>query len=115
MPSERSAAVHSSRADRAQQFMPFAALRGYYDLIRERERKRNTQPRHEVTEEEARELSWKFSQIKRREMVSVTYYDGEAYVTVCGLVSDIDEAARTITIVKTTVNFDDIVRIDCGE
>ena len=26
------------RADRAQQFMPFAALKGYYDLIRERER-----------------------------------------------------------------------------
>ena len=33
MPSDR-----APRAGRAQQFMPFAALRGYYDLIRERER-----------------------------------------------------------------------------
>ena len=43
------------RANRAAQFMPFAALRGYYDLLRTKERV--PEPRHELTEEEARELS----------------------------------------------------------
>ena len=38
------------RADRAQQFMPFAALKGYYDLIRERER--TVEPRRELTDEQ---------------------------------------------------------------
>ena len=42
------------RADRAQQFMPFAALKGYYDLIRERERV--AEPKRELTDE-AREAA----------------------------------------------------------
>ena len=54
------------RADRAQQFMPFAALKGYYDLIRERERV--AEPKRELTDEQALELSRKLSQLKRREM-----------------------------------------------
>ena len=41
------------RADRAQQFMPFAALKGYYDLIRERERV--AEPKRELTDEQALE------------------------------------------------------------
>ena len=75
------------RADRAQQFMPFAALKGYYDLIRERERV--AEPKRELTDEQALELSRKLSQLKRREMACIVHYDGEAYVTARGLVSDI--------------------------
>lgn len=100
------------RADRAQQFMPFAALRGYYDLIRERERV--VEPRRELTDEEALELSQKLAQVKRREMARIVHYDGEAYVTTQGLVSDIDLASRTITVVRTRIAFDDIAEIDAG-
>ena len=88
------------RADRAQQFMPFAALKGYYDLIRERERV--AEPKRELTDEQALELSRKLSQLKRREMACIVHYDGEAYVTARGLVSDIDLAARTVTIARKT-------------
>lgn len=94
------------RAGRAQQFMPFAALRGYYELIRERER--IIQPKHELTEEEALALSGKLARVKRRTMACITYYDGEAYVTAHGMVSDIDLASRTITVVRTCIRFDDI-------
>ena len=89
------------RADRAQQFMPFAALKGYYDLIRERERV--AEPKRELTDEQALELSRKLSQLKRREMACIVHYDGEAYVTARGLVSDIDLAARTVTVVRTRI------------
>ena len=101
------------RADRAQQFMPFAALKGYYDLIRERERV--AEPKRELTDEQALELSRKLSQLKRREMACIVHYDGEAYVTTRGLVSDIDLAARTVTIVRTRISFDDVWKIDDGE
>ena len=97
------------RADRAQQFMPFAALKGYYDLIRERERV--VEPKRELTDEQALELSRKLSQLKRREMACIVHYDGEAYVTVRGLVSDIDLAARPVTVVRTRIPFDDIADI----
>ena len=43
------------RADRAQQFMPFAALAGYYQMIREMQRV--VEERHELTDEEAAELA----------------------------------------------------------
>ena len=52
------------RADRAQQFMPFAALKGYYDLIRERER--TVEPRRELTDEQALELSQRLAGLERR-------------------------------------------------
>ena len=97
------------RADRAQQFMPFAALKGYYDLIRERERV--AEPKRELTDEQALELSRKLSQLKRREMACIVHYDGEAYVTARGLVSDIDLAARTVTVVRTRIPLDDIADI----
>lgn len=107
MPSNR-----APRAGRAQQFMPFAALRGYYDLIRERER--IVQPKHEPTEEEALVLSKKLAQVKRRTMVRITHYDTDAYITTHGMVSDIDYAFRTITVVRTRIRFDDIADM-CGE
>ena len=101
------------RADRAQQFMPFAALKGYYDLIRERERV--VEPKRELTDEQALELSRKLSQLKRREMACIVHYDGEAYVTTHGLVSDIDLAARTVTIDRTRIAFEDIWEIVAEE
>ena len=112
MPDQHTRAYSGLHADRAQQFMPFAALRGYYDLIRERERV--VEPRRELAEEEALELSRKLSQVERRTMASVVHYDGEAYVTTRGLVSDIDEAGRTLTVVRTRIAFDDIVGIEAG-
>ena len=66
------------RADRAQQFMPFAALKGYYDLIRERERV--VESKRELTDEQALELSQRLAGLERREMASIVHYDGEAYV-----------------------------------
>ena len=98
-----------SRRQRAAQFMPFAALKGYYDLIRERERV--AEPKRELTDEQALELSRKLSQLKRREMACIVHYDGEAYVTARGLVSDIDLAARTVTVVRTRIPLDDIADI----
>lgn len=100
------------RADRAQQFMPFAALKGYYDLIRERER--TVEPRRELTDERALELSQRLAGLERREMASIVHYDGEAYVTTRGLVSDVDLAGRTVTVVRTRIPFDDIWEIDAG-
>ncbi len=89
------------RADRAQQFMPFRRAQRLLRPIRERERV--AEPKRELTDEQALELSRKLSQLKRREMACIVHYDGEAYVTARGLVSDIDLAARTVTVVRTRI------------
>lgn len=87
--------------DRARQFLPFAALRGYYDLVRERERVPT--PRRELTEEEARELDAVLARVGRGSLVRATYYDGEAYVTCEGLVSQKDEILRDLWVVRTKI------------
>ena len=94
------------RADRAQQFIPFAALRGYYDLVRAQERR--VEPRHELTEEEALELSRVMARVSKGSMVEAVHYDGDAYETTTGLVSAVDTAFRTLTVVKRRIAFDDL-------
>ena len=96
--------------DRARQFKPFAALRGYYDLIQERERV--SEPRRELTEEQQRELSAQVARLARGQVVAVTYYDGDAYVTYTGAVAQVDVVLRTLQIVQTRIPFDDIAHID---
>jgi len=94
------------RADRAAQFMPFAALRGYYDLVRRRERV--VEERHELTEEEARELNEVASRIRKGVMVEVVHYDHDAYVTTRGVVTRVDETFGVLTVVKRVISFEDI-------
>lgn len=98
------------RASRAAQFMPFAALTGYYELARRQER--ITEERHELTEEEALALSRAITQIKKGDLVRVTYYDWDAYRTVTGVVAYIDTTFRRLQVMRAVIPFDDIRAIE---
>ena len=95
-----------TRADRAAQFMPFAALRGYYELVRQQQRVR--EPRHELTDEEAEALSRTVSQLHRGQVVRVVHYNRDAYETLTGCVARIDLVSRELMVVKTPIRLDDI-------
>lgn len=97
-------------ADRAKQFMPFAALKGYYELICERERV--VEPRRERTEEDALRLSQELARVERGSLVKVTYYHVDAYETIEGMVARIDTTFRTLAVIKTTIPFDDIFEVE---
>lgn len=99
----------ASRQDRARQFMPFASLKGYFDKIREQERVK--EPKRELSDSEAECLSYKLNQLKKGQMIKVTYYNKEAYENIEGLISYVDFTFRTLTIVKTEISFDDILDI----
>ena len=94
------------RADRAAQFMSFAALAGYYDLVREQERVR--EPRRELTEGRGARLAETLARLRRRDLVRATFYEKDAYVTLEGAVSEIDPAARELCVVRTHIRFDDL-------
>ena len=51
------------KADRARQFMPFAALTGYYEVIKQREK--IIEPRKELSEDEAEILSSKLGSVQK--------------------------------------------------
>jgi len=96
----------NSKADRARQFMPFSALRGFEALIREQTRE--VTPRRELSEYDAERLSRKMYEVQKGDMVCVTYYDRDAYVKLEGLVSEIDLVLRHLRVIKTAIPFDDI-------
>lgn len=97
-------------ADRARQFMPFAALRGYYDLVREVEHV--PEPKRSLNEERALALSQTIASLKKGTLVKVTYYKDDAYVVLEGVVSRIDEVFRVLDVVKTHIPFDDLWDIE---
>ena len=100
------------RADRAAQFMPFAALTGYYELAREQERARLAEPRRELTEEQALALSRTISGIARGDLVRVRRYEGDRYTVRSGTVREVDVAHRILRLGPASIPFDDIAAIE---
>lgn len=103
------------KADRARQFMPFAALTGYYEVIKQREK--IIEPRKELSEDEAEILSDKLNKVQKGMLITLTYYKEDCYEILTGLVSNIDSIYRTITIVKTKIAIDDVcdIRIESDQ
>lgn len=89
--------------------MPFAALTGYYELARQQERV--TEPKRELTEEEANGLADAIGRLERRGVARVTYYDRDAYRTITGTVARIDPIFRKLQIIHTTIDFDDLLEV----
>ena len=99
-----------SREERAKQFMPFAALKGYEEALREKEK--IVVEKIELSEEMKEELDREFASIQKNDIVTVVYYSGEEYLQVTGMVAKIDVDARIIRVVNTKIKFEDIYRVD---
>ena len=100
-----------SRADRAAQFSPFAALTGYDAAVRETARV--TERRIELDEGVKAELNARLNcileHLPEHPQVSITYFvpdekkSGGDYRTVTGAVRKLDGFAKTLTLVDGTV------------
>ncbi|WP_408072638.1 hypothetical protein [Butyrivibrio sp. JL13D10] len=97
------------RADRASQFQPFAALKGFEEALKERER--IEVEKIELSEEALDYLDYQLSLLKVGDMVSIIYYDYGAYVQKTGLISNIKKDAKYLTVVTTDISFDMIREI----
>lgn len=96
--------------ERAKQFMPFSPLKGYDELLLERTLVKSD--KIEISEEKVNEISEVLSVVKKKDIVSVVYYDKNSYKELTGLVSNIDEVDKIIRVIKTQINFDDIYSIE---
>ena len=100
-------------AQRAKQFMPFAALKGLEDALAEKEKIPVT--RITLSDELAEELSEKLSKIQKGMIVSVTYYGDEEYIQENGTVQSIDSIMKQMQINGVRISFSDIYAIDIQE
>ena len=110
-----------SISERAAQFMPFAALTGYEDLIRESSRM--TQRRIELSETEIEELKNKLEFLhvheKEKPLIKVMYFlqdlkkNGGSYQTVEKQLHRIDDIEKKVIFKdRTTIQFDDIILVE---
>lgn len=100
-------------SERAKQFMPFAALHGYYDLVKEKEFKPSE--REEMTDELAEKLSEVTEKIQKGDSVKVRYYDTDRYRIAEGTVTEIDKTMHFIKVIKKKIPFSDIAEIEKTE
>ena len=112
-----------SRADRAAQFSPFAALTGHRTAIAETARL--TEPQIELDEDAMEELDWKQSllldHIGERPEVTVTWFqpdgrkEGGNYITAVGRLEKLDVLGRRIILANgTKIALDKIIDIQCA-
>lgn len=108
-PASKTIRPKMERQDRAKQFMPFAALKGYPEALKKMEK--IVVPRAELSEESIRLLDLKMHQVRKKDMVTVIYYEKGEYLKLTGMVSALDPAGRKLKIVNTCIFFEDIYDI----
>ena len=95
--------------NRAKQFMPFAALKGYEEALRAKEK--IVVPKIELSEEKKEELNQKMQQVHKNDMITVVYFSQGEYLQMEGLVSRIDVTAKVLKVVNTKIAFADIYEL----
>ena len=98
--------------NRAKQFMPFAALKGYEEALRAKEK--IVVEKIELSEEKKAELDYKIQQIQKNDIVTVVYFVKDEYIKLEGMVSRLDKDARVLKIVNTKIPFEDIYELSGG-
>lgn len=105
--------VKMSREERAKQFLPFAALKGYPAALRRKEK--IVVPKVEFSEDYQERLDGKLRQIRVQDVVTAVYFREGEYLEVTGMVSRIDRTARVLKIVNTKIPFDDLYDVSYNE
>lgn len=96
--------------NRAKQFVPFAALKGYEEALRAKEKV--VVEKIELSEEKKQELDYKLHQIHKNDIITVVYFCKDEYIKLEGMVSRLDTDARILKVVNTKIAFDDIYELE---
>lgn len=100
-------------SDRARQFLPFASLKGYYEMIHEKEKIK--EEKRELQEEELVGLSNILKSLKKGMMLRIKFYQENAYTSRIGKLTEINEAYHYLVLVKEKIQFEDILEIEMIE
>jgi len=99
------------RADRAKQFMPFDALKGLQDALREKEVE--YEQRKELTEESLTELQIEFNKIEIGSKVNIKYYKNKKYIDISAVITKIDYIKKKIQLDNLeSINMCDIIKLE---
>lgn len=120
---ERPASAHPKMdiGNRAKQFIPMDALRGFSVAVLTKQREKQLVARINLSEDEMELLNWQLHQIQSGDTVTVTYFQLEkiigdleigTYVTETARVEEVDTVDRALVLSQAYVPFSDLYIIE---
>lgn len=104
--------MQSNRTIRAKQFLPFNALKGLQEALREKEKEMEYEERKYLAEETLNELDNIINRIENGSKVKIIYYNNHKYNEIAGIVTNIDSIKKKVEINKReNINICDIIEI----
>ncbi len=97
--------------ERAKQFAPFAALKGFEEALRKKEK--IVVPKAELSVDKQEIMNLTLQQIEKGDIVTCVYYFDEEYIEFTGVLVKVDIDERYIQIVNNKIPLDDLRDITC--
>ena len=101
------------KVQRAHIFSAFDALKGFRELLKERERV--IVPKRMLSEDDFEILNQKIHAVEKGMMITLVYFDNGDYIEQTGRVSKLSFDENYIQIVKSKIPLKSIVDIQCEE
>ena len=99
-----------NRVSRAKQFLPFDALAGFQEALREKEIEK--EDRKDLAEDKCAELEQELNKIENGDKIKIKYYRNGKYIELTGIITNIDYNKKKIQINKdANINVCDIMEI----
>lgn len=102
--------MQNKNVDRAKQFLPFEALKGFKEAIRMIENKGDT--KKELSEDKANDINKVLQKLEKNNLVKVKYYYLTEYIEVISNFLKIDEINKILYLKDTKINIEDIISIN---
>lgn len=100
-----------NRVSRAKQFLPFDALNGFQEALREKEVENDD--KKELTEESYKELEIQLNRLEKGSKAMIRYYKNKKYIEITGIITAIDYTKKKIQLNgDENISVYDIVEIE---
>ena len=96
-----------TKLDRAKQFLAFESLKGYRNLVRNKNYK--TDNKKVLFDDNYDELNNTFKKINKNSLIRVKYYNDDQYIESTGRVKKIDLYRKKIYFLRSIIDIDNIV------
>ena len=101
---------HMPLSQRAKIFTPFAALKGFEELIREQENTYDEMP--ELSDDQYESLNFAVHNVRIGDMITVKYFRDRKIQTLFGTVTKLSKEKRFINIKEEKIGFEELIEIE---
>ena len=96
------------RWERAKQFMPFDALKGLHEALRQKEYEHDIVDKPDLSEEKINELTTKLNSLKKNTIVEATYYMANHNHKIIGPAT-LDTSKSIITVATEPISLSNLI------